>query len=468
MGNPKRTTARLAIAALGVHAMLFVAIYFRAGGLDSYAFRSRDAAEYYRIAQNLAEHGAFSQANGPPYLPDTWRTPGYPLFLALLMICIGDSPLLLIGVQQILSVVNVVLFLHIARGSMSNRAALMAALLFLLEPYHLLYSTWLLATTLLLTALLLAWLLWQTVLATRNRAWLMLLGVVNGALVLIWPGSVLIPLSIVVGIVWMAQARSRKVRSRSPFADVAKCLAAFILPFASVAGTWMMRNHQVTGHFRLSHQSGVVLAYFKAAEVVLWRQGRAADRYLETSTDPVNANLPHSVWSAIDRELRLRMVEVPDTVRDTLQWSNLVHGNKTDLDSFRVSDELRRIGWSYLRESPAETIACYVVRMGENLTFPLNLAIAPAAGVAGGRLSWGLKAMPYATLCLLLVVRLARPGLTFANAFYPLMTTVALMLTTTPQIDPRFRVPMIPLLLFVVFLPRTPRPLAAGTQLEAV
>ena len=53
---------------------------------------------------------------------------------------------------------------------------------------------------------------------------------------------------------------------------------------------WMTRNRIAAGHFALSDQSGVVVAYFKATEVVLWREGRTGDRYLETSLDPAKAS----------------------------------------------------------------------------------------------------------------------------------------------------------------------------------
>ncbi|MBM3323997.1 hypothetical protein FJY69_11050, partial [candidate division WOR-3 bacterium] len=41
-----------------------------------------DAPEYLRLADNLARHRLFSLDSAPPYRPDVFRTPVYPLFLA--------------------------------------------------------------------------------------------------------------------------------------------------------------------------------------------------------------------------------------------------------------------------------------------------------------------------------------------------------------------------------------------------
>lgn len=80
----------------------------------------------------------------------------------------------------------------------------------------------------------------------------------------------------------------------------------------------MFRNLDVAGRFALSSQRGVVLAYFKAAEVTLWQEGRTRDRYLETSLDEKRAHDPHPVWESIDRRLKARFPALDDTQRAEL------------------------------------------------------------------------------------------------------------------------------------------------------
>ena len=158
MHSVHRRTWALLLCGLGVQAAAGTAVIVTAGRLDAYAFRSLDAGEYHRLALNLARHGVFSGEAGPPWTPDTWRTPGYPLVLAPLAFVFGESPIPMILFQQILRAVNVcLLYVGACRWLGSNRS-FVAALLFLCEPYGIYYSFWLMSETWFITVLLLCWL----------------------------------------------------------------------------------------------------------------------------------------------------------------------------------------------------------------------------------------------------------------------------------------------------------------------
>jgi hypothetical protein len=221
-----------------------------------------------------------------------------------------------------------------------------------------------------------------------------------------------------------------------------------------VIGAWMVRTRVVAGAFALSHQPGIVVAYFKATEVVLWRQGRAEERYVATSLDPAVADQPHDVWESIDAELRDRMGATAERPMSELSWRNLAQGNRTEHDSFAVSRALGRIGWDRLRQRPLATLACCVVRCGTLVAFPLNLAVDRPAGVSGNRVVWFGLGCIYSVLALAVLWRLMRGRWALLEVWFPLAGLAALLLAATPQVDPRFRVPMIPLLLVLAFLPR--------------
>ncbi|MEK7757122.1 MAG: hypothetical protein AAB385_07905, partial [Planctomycetota bacterium] len=123
MRSYRRWIVTLVGTGLIVHGAVLFAAYWKTGTIDGYALRSLDCGEYHTIARNLIEHGAFSQSETPPFVPDTWRTPGYPLFLAAIMLVVGKSPIALVLVQQVLAVVNVLLLFHVARGKMSDSRA---------------------------------------------------------------------------------------------------------------------------------------------------------------------------------------------------------------------------------------------------------------------------------------------------------------------------------------------------------
>ncbi len=449
-----RPAWQLLIVSVAVHAVVLLVALGRTGSIDGYAFSSLDCGEFYKIAQNVAERGVFSQDEAPPLKSDTWRTPGYPLFLAVFMFLLGDSTAMLVVVQQALSILNMLLLFWIASPLLNTRRAMIAAVLFLLEPYHLYYSLWLMSATLFVTVLLLTWLAWTRACRTGRLGWFALLGALSGFLVLVRPVGSLIPIVVVVGllIVVLRLRPGRLDRRRGKAAWLV--LTTFVIACAVVAGSWMVRNQVVAGHLALSDQGGVVLAYFKATEVVLWQQGRTAERYLETTLDPAKAELPHTVWEQIDTRLRGKFKSIPEDQRAALRWQNLAQGNKTTVDSFALSSALGEIGWSYLTSSPLTTAVCCLARCGSILTFPLNLALKPPTGVEVSRLESAAKGILYLLLCVWILVRLFRGGFDFTRLYFPLACTIALLLATTPQIDPRFRVPIIPLLLVVALLPR--------------
>jgi hypothetical protein len=480
----RRCVLLLLLAGLFVHGLATFAVRWRTGRIDAYAFSSLDCGEYYNIARNLVGHAAFSSADAPPFVPDTWRTPGYPLFLAASVFVVGSSPAALVVVQQVLSVLSVVLLFQIARRHMSDRRAAIVAVLFLIEPDGLYYSFWLLSTTWFTTLLLITWWAYEKSKSQKVKksqvgcldvwlrlAWFAAAGLLSGLLVLTWPGAVLVPVAVLIGLLLSIPARmpaactpatcpssfqgERRDEGRNICARCLPAIAAFLTCCAIVIAFWMVRNLSVSRHAALSHQSGIVLAYFKATEVELWRQGRMHDRYVETSLNPESEHLPHAVWDEIDEKLRMQMDGREQGELAELRWPNLAQGNKTTTDSFEISRALTSIAWEYLERSPWATVICCVVRIGENLIFPLGLAIERPAGVEVNRLRSAALGAAYLLLTLFAVVGVIRARREWPIVFFPVACTVALALTTTPQIDPRFRVPMIPLLLFVALLPGT-------------
>ena len=457
----------LLFAGLVVHVGVVMTARSRTNSIDGFAFRSLDGTEFYRLAQNLAERGEFTDLPDTPAKPNTWRTPGYPAFLAVCITVLGDSPAVLIGIQQILAILNVILLYLVARKGIGEARAVVAGLFFLVEPFHLFYSLWLLSTTLFVTFVLLVWIVWQRVLASDQARWVALLGLLTGLTILIRPLALLVAPALLVGLL-VAKVRGPMSRA-APNRTLAPWLAATIFAIACFApvGGWMLRNHRVAGHFGLSDQGGVVLAYFKCAEVELWRQGRAADRYLETSLSEDRLNEPHTVWDEIDKDLRKKFPSLSEEQRESLGWRTLAQGNQSEVSSFAVSEALKEVAVSRLIAHPFSTALCYLVRCGSTLTFPLNLAIFPPTGIETNRFIAAGMGWLYLVLCCIALARLLRGRLTLAQAYFPLAVTIALLLATTPQIDPRFRVPLIPLLIFMALLPRPVRPDAPSPEAQA-
>jgi len=459
MKRARNLYAILALLGLLAQAGLSGLVIVREGSIDAYTFRSLDSKEYFALAYNLESAHTFSSQTGPPLTPDTWRTPGYPLILAVGMALVGPHPTGLIVLQQLLSVANVLLFFGIARTAMSERRAMIAAGLFLLAPYRLYYSLWLLATTCFTTALLATWYCWQRARVSGGTLATLITGLMLGATVLIRPIAMVLPVVLIATAAIprrqtdAAPTPHRKSQWTSALAMLAGCLV--------LLGGWSARNRAIAGHWGLSSQSGAVLAYFKAAEVELWRQGRAADRYIETSLDPSNLDKPHTVWGDIDRNLHERLADLPQKTLSTLTWRNLAQGNRGDCDPFVVSSALSTIAWQMLWQAPLATAAVCLERCAMILTFPAHLVFDREA-TTSRRLLHGAIGILYTMLLLTAIIRLFRRRICWTDVLFPLAALLCLLIATTPQLDPRFRVPMLPFLLFVSFLPMPLR----GTKTE--
>lgn len=448
----RRHLTVLMVAALAVHGALMVVVHWRTGGVDGFAFSSVDATEYHALARNLCEHGTFSTSTSAPLEIDYWRTPGYPIVLATMMGVVGKSPALLVLAQQVFSILNVGLVFVMARHHMSERRALLVGLLYLVAPYRLYYATWLLATTVFSTSILCLWWLWWRWRRSPTLPRSAMIGAICGVTVLVRPIALLLPVALFVHMVTVCRppADHAMVRRRTSWlagAVSAICCAAVLTP-------WIVRNRVQSGHWALSSQTGIVLAYFKATEVVLWQSERSGDRYEETSLHPDDLNKPHVVWDEIDRRLQEHFREQPTEVTQTLTWRHLAQGNRSKLDPFAVSQALTRIAWAMLWERPLQTAGFCAGRGLELLVFPLHLATTDRLP-GSQRLRYVGLGGAYAALLVLAVANVIRNRGVWGFCFFPLAGTVCLILTTVPQLDPRFRVPMLPFLLVLALRSRS-------------
>ncbi|MGB0714709.1 MAG: ArnT family glycosyltransferase [Phycisphaerae bacterium] len=449
-----RPATALLLFSTAVQLLVVAAISWRAGGVDAYAFSSLDAKEYYQLALNLRNELSFSMADQEPFDPDFWRVPGYPLFMAISMLFLPRDPLTPLLANHALSLINPLLLFWIIRRDLGPARALLVAGVFSLDPFRLFYANWLLATTLFTTVCLLCW--WATLRLTLTKIakpWqAMLVGALCGIAILIRPISILFPLGLALAMVLGRNAGPTEATAGSA-SNIGVHWWKRLVPVGLVGGSaaivvlpWLLRNYMLMGAFALSNQSGVVLAYFKATEVVLWSEGRTQDRFRETSLNKDRLDEPHLVWDTIDQKLQARVQDVDQRVREQLTWTNLAQGNRSSENSFAVSAALSRIGIEMLWERPVATAACLVSRMGALLSFPLLLAV----GGMGQTLSasqWMLGA-GYAMLSLLAAIQAIR-RISLASTLVPLAIVICLLLATTPQLDPRFRVPLTPMLLYL-------------------
>ena len=196
-----------------------------------------DAGQYAQYAANLCEHGTFSLAKQVPPPPDSFRSPGYPLFLAACRACAGAAGWqgLAIALQVALGVLTVLALYRTVRACAGFGAGLLAASLVALSPHLVVSSSFLLTEC--LTCFLVTVGFWL-VAGARSRVRLAAGAAAFGAAVLC--NEALLPVPLLVGCVWWRKERGR-----------AACFVGLaLLPFVA----WTLRNQVTELHLRGSER----------------------------------------------------------------------------------------------------------------------------------------------------------------------------------------------------------------------
>jgi hypothetical protein len=188
-----------------------------------------DAAQYYHYAWNLVHRGAFSSAlqSAPAALPDSFRDPGYPTFLAVLMQLTGSFDAFYAFVliaQATLGAATVSILTAAARHYLPQAGLIAAAVLMAVWPHSVSIPAYMLTET--LVGFLCAAALLANSMASRSgrlTTW-----VFAGALwsLAAMSNAVLLPLAAVLAIV----LRLRRHIDRR--AALALALASLVLPVA--------------------------------------------------------------------------------------------------------------------------------------------------------------------------------------------------------------------------------------------
>ena len=193
-----------------------------------------DGVEYYAYARNLVHHGVFSKApeGRSPLVGDSYRDPGYPLFLAGWLKIFpqwGSWYVAVLLSQGLLSALSVVLALCIGRQWMPIRWLAGAGLLMAIWPHSVSMSSFILSETLFGFLCLLSLFLLTQALHRRSAAWAAASGL--GFALAALTNAVLLPFAPLLGLYF---AYRRYITARM-FAGL--LAGAMVLPAA-----WMVRN----------------------------------------------------------------------------------------------------------------------------------------------------------------------------------------------------------------------------------
>lgn len=318
-------TEAFSLPALRVHGVIFALAlavrlaYFVAGPLaDPGRAMSDDSTLYRQLADTLVRERTFAlpaeaqsgmhavlnaaspgmtERGGRQLVPETFRTPGYPVFIALASLGSGDiRPVLL--VQCLLGATGAVLLMLLgSRIGCSPRACVAVGLIWALHPALIAFDNQLLSESLFVFCVLCAFLLAA---AAASPLALTAAAALLGAATLVRPplGLVFAP-----GLVALAWGRVKPVRAS---AAVMAGVALLVLP-------WMTRNWMAGEGFRLSTVGDFSVVFYTAPCAVSEAAGDDCDR-----------SYPRR-WAEIGERLKanLRPGDDPLALASTFAWRDI-------------------------------------------------------------------------------------------------------------------------------------------------
>lgn len=255
----------------------------RSVGSDVFSLTG-DSRAYIILAENILSHGSFSLSNEAPFVPESFRSPGFPIFLAFLFTFFGPS-LFALSVHALLMSLAPILF-YIYTRRWHERAAFWAAIVFALEPVRIF-----LASSLLTDSLFCVLFLASLIALERGRVSLLaatIAGVLLGLAILVRPIAQFLPFVYVAYIIflWQPQRMQR--------------VACVIVGVIVVVSPWMYRNQVLFGSWNISSVGAANLALYNSPAFLEWRPEPRAQGVL-AEFEELQRSLPQDTALSLER-----------------------------------------------------------------------------------------------------------------------------------------------------------------------
>jgi hypothetical protein len=341
---PARASGLLTAALLLTVLTRFVFILLPRVPLETKAVTSiGDSREYIALAHNLVSSHAFSRDTVPPFRPELFRTPGYPLLLTASLVIHRPSFIVqALLVQLLLSLITVWLTSRLALElGLRPVTSAFAALLVGLSPSLAFLSTKLISETLFTPMLLVCVLLLNRYRLSGRALDFIGTGVCCGLLVLVRPIATFFPFVIALYVLWLGAGRTGTVprqagtgdtsatrslrrsgdvspsRSFPVFQGLGSCLL-FLACASIVVAPWIIRNGTRTGRYIISTASEHNVYLYDAATVLAAEKGvtilQARDSMMveaQAKFGPIDTNDEATMWQRLAAVARPHLLRKP-------------------------------------------------------------------------------------------------------------------------------------------------------------
>lgn len=206
---------------------------------------SGDAVGYHYLAHCIFQHFSFCD--------NTFRTPGYPAFLAFFYVIFGVKPYLVLFVQILLNVFSVYILFSLCKRIWNEKVALIAAFLLSIDPHQILFCHFLFADTLYATLFLLTFYFFVKGLQEERTRFFIYSAIFLGLNLLTKPVIQFYPFALVLFLfIWTKFSFTFRLKN----ALIILLLSyVFVLP-------WMMRNYIRFNNFSICSISGNSMFFY--------------------------------------------------------------------------------------------------------------------------------------------------------------------------------------------------------------
>lgn len=220
-----------------------------------------DALEYNQLALSIISDKSFENFN-------SFRTPGYPLFVALLYSMSSSSVQFVLLVQIFVSLASIFLIYKIAVLFLQPKISLLSAFLFAFDTTQATYTVSLLTETLFVFLFLLSVYCFCNYLKYNNILSLCISALILGLATLVRPILIFFPVVVVPIILIERDMKTTHKLIR---------ILCFVLIFFLTVSPWLLHNYSKYGEAKLSSISGLNLLYYNAAYTEASKTGKSVD-----------------------------------------------------------------------------------------------------------------------------------------------------------------------------------------------
>ena len=253
---------------LGLSFLLKLGLLIHVSANDPTQLLANDSASYTDSARALLQTGSFAVSPELSEVPQTVRTPGYPLLIAGAYALFGERNGPVVFIQILLSIGILAIVYRVARKQWNQGVALLAALILALDQISLAFTLKILTETL-FTLLLFGVLVAIAPVSSSSRVpgRILLAGALLALATMVRPISYYMIPPMIVALLFYGRHR------QWPAKRSAGLSLLLLLPFVLLVGGWQVRNYHRTGSAEFSTIQGRNLLLYRGAGIVAIRDG---------------------------------------------------------------------------------------------------------------------------------------------------------------------------------------------------